>query len=113
MARFEFVQWLLEWLFDSRSFVFVWDKGNEAKNKTKHAVTCKEAEEIFRNRKAVPLGVQIFPKSSEARYGVIGVTKKGRLLFVAFSLRMDAVRIISARPMSRKERRLYEQIREK
>lgn len=110
MAKFAFVQWLLEWLFDSRSFIFEWDNGNETKSKTKHEVTCDEAEEVFRNRNNVPLGIQISPRVSEARYGIIGLTKKGRPLFVSFTLRAGTVRVISTRPMSRKERRLYDQV---
>jgi uncharacterized DUF497 family protein len=35
------------------------------------------------------------------------VPKFGRLLTVAFTVRNDKIRVISARPMSRKERRRY------
>jgi len=113
MAKFEFAQWLLEWLFDSRSFLFEWDKGNETKNKTKHEVTCDEAEEVFRSQNSAPLGIQISPKTSEARYGIIGLTKKDRALFVSFTVRAGTVRVISTRPMSSKERRLYDQVCQK
>ena len=110
MAKFAFVQWLLEWLFDSRGWKFEWNKGNETKSKVKHGVACEEAEEVFRCRKAIPLGVQISPKATETRYAVIGITKNGRQLFVSFTLKQGIVRVISARPMSRKERKLYEEV---
>ena len=44
----------------------------------------------------------------EKRYYVLGQTDNGRLLFIAFTMRGKRVRIISARDMSRKERKVYE-----
>jgi len=47
----------------------------------------------------------------EDRYYVLGKTDNERLLFVVFTIRSNKIRVISARDMSRKERRLfYEQI---
>lgn len=43
----------------------------------------------------------------ELRFFLLGQTDAGRLLFVAFTLRATLIRIISARDMSRKERRVY------
>jgi len=40
---------------------------------------------------------------------VLGQTNAGRLLSVVFTIRGALVRVISARDMSRNERRLYEQ----
>jgi uncharacterized DUF497 family protein len=42
----------------------------------------------------------------ERIYG-LGHTDAGRLLFVAFTIRQRLIRVISARDMSRKERRIY------
>ncbi len=39
----------------------------------------------------------------------LGVTYEGRRLFVAFTIRRSRLRIISARPMSRRERVAYEE----
>jgi uncharacterized DUF497 family protein len=41
------------------------------------------------------------------RYLVLGRTAADRRLAVIFTVRRDLVRVISARPMSRKERTLY------
>lgn len=110
MAKFEFISWLLEWLNDFRVFTFEWDSGNETKSETKHRVSCREVEEIFLNRKWVPLGIQVSPIVSESRFGILGATNDGRLLFAVFTLRGNVIRVISARPMNTKERRLYEQV---
>ena len=45
----------------------------------------------------------------EQRYVALGETNEGRLLFVSFTVRGGKARIISTRPMSRKERVIYEE----
>ena len=56
---------------------FDWDSGNITKNDSKHAVTCREAEEIFFNQ---PLIVAPDPDHSQAelRFRVLGRTDAGR-----------------------------------
>jgi uncharacterized DUF497 family protein len=85
---------------------FEWDEGNRTKNEIKHGVTHIECEEIFFN---APLTFKD-PRHSakEQRYVALGSTKERRLLFIAFTVRKKKVRVISARPMSRKERLHYE-----
>lgn len=85
---------------------FEWDKGNSGKNEKKHGVTDREAEEIFFNE---PLLVaRSRTEAMEVRYAALGRTYGSRLLTVIFSIRSDRIRVISARPMSRKERETYE-----
>jgi uncharacterized DUF497 family protein len=43
----------------------------------------------------------------EPRYYVLGQSNNKRRLFVSFTVRNDKIRVISARPMSRKERKIY------
>ncbi len=43
---------------------------------------------------------------TEVRFFLLGQTDAGRLLFVAFTLRETLICIVSARDMSRKERRV-------
>jgi hypothetical protein len=45
----------------------------------------------------------------EPRYAALGKTAAGRRLTIVFTIRGDSIRVISARPMSRRERRVYEQ----
>lgn len=86
---------------------FDWDEGRLLKNWEKHGVTAAECEQAFFNR---PLLAQTDPRhsDSEVRFYVLGQSDSGRLLFLAFTVRRDRVRVISARDMSRKERRSYE-----
>lgn len=86
---------------------FLWDKANVDKNWLKHQVHFKEAEEIFLN---LPLKTFRDKKHSqkEDRFTALGITNKGRKLYVVFTIRKQKIRVISARSQSRKERRLYE-----
>lgn len=87
---------------------FDWDEGNRDKNWLKHGVSNGECEELFFN---LPLIVADDTKHSELerRYYALGQTNTGRLLFLSFTIRLDKVRVISARDMSRKERESYGQ----
>ena len=85
---------------------FEWDEGNTGKNEQKHGVTDREAEEVFFNK---PLLVGRSLKGApETRFAALGKTYGSRLLAVVFTVRSRRIRVISARPMSRKERKLYE-----
>ncbi|MDF1501785.1 BrnT family toxin [Roseisolibacter sp. H3M3-2] len=85
---------------------FQWDSGNATKNWTKHTVGQSECEQVFFN---APLVLAADPAHSarEGRYFALGQTDEGRLLLVVFTLRGSLVRVISARPMSRREREVY------
>ena len=88
---------------------FEWDEGNARKNE-KHGVSWREAEEIFFNE---PMLVVPDPRHSEdePRFHALGRTKDGRLLHATFTVRDSGakIRVISARPMHRKERVIYAQ----
>lgn len=51
------------------------------------------------------------PDHSEAeeRFLILGLSQRGRLLAVAFAERRDAIRIITARRATRREREPYEE----
>ena len=85
---------------------FDWSGGNAEKNWKRHRVTPLEAEQVFFN---TPLLCGADPKHSqgECRFFVLGQTEEGRELFIAFTLRGRRLRVVSARDMSRKERRVY------
>lgn len=86
---------------------FDWDKGNSRKNWTRHRVTPPECEQIYFNQ---PLIVKndIKHSENESRFFALGQTDDDRKLFIAFTVRKDKIRVISARDMSRKEREVYE-----
>lgn len=83
-----------------------WDDGNSDKNWLQHGVTQAEAEEVFLNR---PVLIALSPGRSDAetRYFALGRTDLDRRLAIAFAVRESLLRVISARPMSRRERRFY------
>ena len=86
--------------------VFEWDDGNRSKSWEKHGVRELECEEVFSHR---PLLVFDDPGHSgaEPRHLALGQTHAGRWLFAVFTVRGEKVRVISARDMSRRERRNY------
>jgi len=87
---------------------FQWDEGNSSKNWTSHGISQTEAEQAFGNRPVVVRG-DVAHSRREARYFAFGRTDGGRLLTVVFTVRGGLLRVISARPMSRRERRGYAQ----
>lgn len=87
---------------------FEWDEGNINKNFLKHKVTNKEAEEAFENRYKLIIGDEKH-SGVETRYLILGITSGKRKLSIIFTIRKNKVRVISARDMNKKERRLYEE----
>lgn len=87
---------------------FLWDKGNIEKNWLKHQVFHLECEQIFFNE---PLIVADDFKHSqkEKRWFALGRTETDRKLFVVFTIRMNLIRVISARDMNKKEKRKYDE----
>lgn len=87
---------------------FQWDDGNSEKNWHRHRVTQAEAEQVFFNRPVLVIG-DAKHSAAEPRYFALGRTDGGRELALAFTLRAPLLRVISARPMNRRERRVYDQ----
>lgn len=86
---------------------FDWDAGNATKNWDLHRVSRAECEQPFFNR-PILVTVDEGHSAKERRYAALGQTKAGRRLSIVFTIRGTLVRVISARNMSRCERRLYE-----
>jgi len=95
----------------SKIIGFSWDEGNARKNQDKHGVTQGEAEEMFFNQPLLVVGDDKHSQA-ELRYVALGATNFDVLLAVVFTLRQEGtlIRVISARPMSKKERMYYEKI---
>jgi len=85
---------------------FNWDKGNSGKNFQKHKVSDGECEEAFFDPRKRILR-DVFHSRKESRYLLLGQAKKHRLLFVVFTIRRGKVRVISARDVNKKEKKLY------
>lgn len=87
---------------------FEWDDAKAESNLAKHGVSFEEALTVFDD----PLAA-IFDDEhhslGERREIIIGYSYEGRLVLVSFVERSDRVRIISARPATRRERSGYEE----
>ena len=83
------------------------DEGNAEKNWVQHQVSQGEAEQVFFNCPLVVVEGEQRTEFTRRDYA-LGHTDASRLLFIVFTIREDLIRVISARPMSRRERRVYE-----
>ena len=87
---------------------FEWDPAKAAANVRRHRVSFHEAAAVLDD----PLSTT-FPDEAhsedEARFVTLGVSRQGTVLVVAHTERNDAIRIISARRATRREREFYEQ----
>ncbi|MBF0236042.1 MAG: BrnT family toxin [Desulfamplus sp.] len=87
---------------------FEWAPPKAEQNIKKHGISFNEAITVFSD----PLSVTFDdPDHSfgEKRYIIIGTSTLGKLLFVSHAERDNGIRIISARRVTRKERKSYEQ----
>lgn len=85
---------------------FEWAPEKAESNLKKHGVSFAEASTAFDD----PLGITAFdPDHSdiEERFIIVGTSHAGRLLLVAHTERGDTIRIISARTLTRAERKTY------
>jgi uncharacterized DUF497 family protein len=89
---------------------FEWDAGNAEKNWIRHRVSWGECEQVFFNLPLLVLEDDLHSRD-ELRYFALGRSDAGRLLFVVYTLREEKVRVISARDMTRRERKEYERAR--
>ncbi|APB32660.1 hypothetical protein GlitD10_0350 [Gloeomargarita lithophora Alchichica-D10] len=86
---------------------FEWDESKAVANLNKHGVNFEEAKTVFGNTLAVIFDDEVH-STGEKREIIIGHSRYNRLLVVAFTERPHAIRIISARLATRKEREDYE-----
>lgn len=70
------------------------------------ATSPAKCEEVFLNRPLV-IGDDEKHSGAEERLYALGHTDAGRELFVVFTIRGRRIRLLSARDMSRKERKVY------
>jgi len=111
MAKFQFVDWLVDWILAQSEFAFDWDEGNKTKSIQKHGIHAEEAESVFQQIEAIrALGEQINPVADEPRFGILGLTTTGKFVFMCFTLRATGIRIVSIREMNKKERKLYAEL---
>jgi uncharacterized DUF497 family protein len=87
---------------------FEWDPRKESANRRKHGVAFEEATTVFDDLLSVTI-----PDPDHAidedRFVIIGVSDHRNLLVVVHTIRGERIRLISARPAIKHERRKYEE----
>jgi uncharacterized DUF497 family protein len=84
---------------------FQWDPAKAKANLKKHGVEFADAVGVFDDPEAIT--VEDPDSEGEQRFVSLGLDMLGRLIVVAYTYRGDAVRLISARPASQKEVKIY------
>ena len=90
------------------SLTFEWDEDKAAENLAKHGVGFDEAAETFADDRAVEYFDPEHSNEDERRYARVALSYS-RLLFVVYTERGDAVRIIHARKPSKRMQEDYEE----
>ena len=90
--------------------MFEWDPRKAEANAAKHGVTFDDAVTVFLDPDALD-GPDLQHSAAESRFRRLGRSADGQVLMVAYTLRRsgnaEAIRIISARRASRRERAAY------
>ena len=87
---------------------FEWDPSKDSANRSKHGVGFEEATTVFDD----PLSITIPDPdhaTDEGRFVIIGMSGKRSLLIVVHTIRGERIRLISARPATKHEKRNYEE----
>lgn len=90
--------------------VFEWDPRRAEANAAKHGVSFDDAVTVFLDPEALD-GPDLEHSSAESRFLRLGRSRSGHVLMVSYTFRRsgdaEAIRIISARRASRRERAAY------
>jgi hypothetical protein len=86
---------------------FEWDRTKARTNEKKPGVSFIEASQVFddEHSSCVPDPDHSY---GEERYLLFGISSTGNPLVISYTERLDIIRIISARRMTRQERKAYE-----
>ncbi len=90
-----------------------WDPGKDQQNRRKHGVSFQEAQEVFLSGRDYLEVFDSVHSKEEDRFLAIGATAHGVTVVVWTEREPDAIRIISARPATRREQDLYRSYMEK
>jgi len=87
---------------------FEWDRKKAKSNLKKHGISFQEAATVFGDALAITFDD---PEHSvnESRLLTFGLSRTGKEIVVSHTERGKSMRIISARPMTKQERKIYEE----
>ena len=83
---------------------FEWDEKRSRANKSKHGIDFKTAMELWKDQDRIEIQTNFPAENRNALIGKIG----DKLWAAIFTLRVDAIRIISVRRSRKMETKLYE-----
>ena len=83
-----------------------WDPRKAQANRLKHGVSFEEAASVFLDPRALTFGDPDHP-NAEPREITMGISSRGRVLFLSHCERGDGIRIVSAGNATPKERKQY------
>jgi uncharacterized protein len=84
-----------------------WDPNKATSNFHKHGIRFADAESVLFDPNAVV--IEDATAKDEQRFVAIGIDSLWRLLVVVYTHRSKTIRLISARPATKTERRKYEE----
>ena len=87
---------------------YEWDPEKDQENQRRHGVSFAEASTVFLDPLAATVPDERFGLE-ESRFRTTGYTAANRVIIVAHTDRGDRIRIISARDVTARELRQYEQ----
>lgn len=90
------------------SLTFEWDPRKAARNLRDHRVSFAEAATVFADFLSATVDDPDHSEKEE-RFLIFGRSNQGRLLVVTFTERGEHIRLISARELTPKERKQYEE----
>ena len=85
---------------------FEWDSRKAEENFLKHRISFETACESFFDPFVLWLEEEVV--EGEVRETIIGMTAEWRLLYIVYVMRHDTIRLISARKVTKAERKRYE-----
>ena len=86
---------------------FEWDSAKDQTNRKKHGIDFRTAAKIFLDPYVIEF--DDLDAAGGLRFNAIGLVE-GRMLFVAYTIRGDVIRIISARGAEPHEKKKYHEI---
>ena len=86
---------------------FEWDEANLLKLWERHRITQDECEQALKAKPLYAKSNGAHSTMTEQRFSAFGKTAAGRRICIIFTIRRNLIRVISARDMNRRERRIY------
>jgi uncharacterized DUF497 family protein len=88
--------------------LFEWDPKKARSNLRRHGVSFDEASTAFQDTTSITIADPLHSEDEE-RFVLLGYSHRARLLVVVHTERGDRIRIISARPGTKRETSRYEE----